>query len=69
MRKKNKLTIRAVARYDSVENEVDITVTKELANATFPKRFKTLIIDGKRHKDVLVQRLVEDTTQLSVKYL
>lgn len=67
--KMKRLTIRGVARYDSVENEVDILATKELANATFPKVFKSLVIDGQRQKDVLVQRLVEDTTKLSLKYL
>lgn len=68
MTKNNKLTIRAVARYDSVEDEVVITATKELANAIFPKVFKSLTLDGKRRKDVLVQRLLEDTTALSMKY-
>ena len=67
--KMKKLTIRGVARYDSVENEVVITATKELANAIFPKVFKSLVLDGKRQKNVLVQRLLEDTTNLSVKYL
>jgi hypothetical protein len=64
-----RLTIRGVARYGSVEEEVVITATKELANAVFPKVFKSLVLDGRRQRNVLVQRLVENTTNLLIKYL